>query len=89
MAEIYNREIFEELDTLDNVIDKKEESRIFDAISNIDGIKEYFKKTLSSDIKRHFTCTKEQQDIVEGAYSRTMYFYKLILKALSEKVDKK
>ena len=87
--EIKDREIFEELAVFDNNIDKKEEAKIFEAIANIEGITEYFKATLSADIKRHFTCAKEQQNIVEGAYSRTMYFYKLIMKALAQKVDKK
>ena len=63
--------IIEDLNVLDSAISKEEEERIWKAIANIDGAKDYFKDTMALDVRRYFDAVKEQQDFIKGAFSRT------------------
>lgn len=71
---------YQDLNPKEDEIDKTAEARIWDEISAIDGASEYFREMLSLDMKRHFLCPKEQQDIVRGAFYRTEYFSKMLKK---------
>ncbi len=70
----------EDLNPLEEIIDKDEEARILRELYMIDGLHEYLRTLLARDIRLHFTCPKEQQDLVRGAYFRTEYLAKLIKK---------
>lgn len=76
----------EKINPIEEIIDKDDEKRIFIEISKIDGIHEYLRALLAKDIRQHFTCEKEQQDLVRGAYFRTEYFAKRI--KLASSLDK-
>lgn len=71
-------EELEHLQPIGNSIDKDEEARIWSEISKIDGISEYLRSVMSSDLKLHFSCAKTEQDIVRGGYFRVQHFLKLL-----------
>lgn len=68
-----------ELNPLEEV-DKKEEQRIFTELNKIDGLSEYLRTVMSRDLRLHFSCPKDQQDLVRGGYYRTENFMKLMRK---------
>ncbi len=76
----------EDLNPLEDIIDKDEEKKIFTELNKIEGLHEYLRCLMSRDLKLHFSCKKEQQDIVRGAYHRTEYLINLMKKYSS--VDK-
>lgn len=76
----------EEINILDNVIDKAEEKLIFTELAKIEGIQDYLKAVMANDIKRHFVSPKEQQDYIHGGYDRLMQFLIKIQKSSS--IDK-
>lgn len=78
---------YKDINPLEELIDKDEEARIFSEMSVIDGIQEYFRAVMARDLRNHFSCIKEQQDIVRGAEQRTEWFAKMVKKHSS--VDKK
>lgn len=47
-------------------------------VSRVDEFRDYLRETIAADIKRYFFASKEQQDLIKGAYSRTYYLYKLL-----------
>lgn len=61
-------------------LDKKEEARIWAEISQIEGVSEYLRQMKSRDMKLHFSCPKDQQDMVHGAFYRTEYFLNMLKK---------
>jgi len=70
---------------LDSTIDKKEEARLFQELSHIEGIDDYLKQTMGMDIMRYFSVDSgaSGEDIraqIKGAYNRTQYLRKLILR---------
>ncbi len=82
MAEEYN-----DINPLDAVIDKEEERRILMEISQIDGIHELLRAYLARDMRSFFSCQKEEQDTVRGAFLRTQHLISQIKKHSS--VDNK
>lgn len=77
----------EEINPIEEVLNKKDEEVILTELSKIDGLQEYLRALLARDMRLHFTCPKEQQDLVRGAYYRTEYLMKKISK--NSLVDKK
>ena len=75
------------INPIEDVINKEEEKLILTELSKIDGIQEYLKALMARDIRLHFTCPKEQQDLVRGAYFRMEWLSKKI--AQNSLVDKK
>lgn len=68
----------ETINPIEEVIDKNEEKLILIEIGKIEGIQEYLRAILARDMRNHFTCPKEQQDLVRGAYYRTEWLMKKI-----------
>lgn len=68
------------LSPLEDVIDREEERRIYVELNKIDGLHEYLKAIMSRDLRLHFSCNKEQQDLVRGGYFRIEYLAKLLKK---------
>lgn len=67
------------IDILESNIDIEDENKIFKDMSEIDGIHDYFRKTLAKDIKRFFNSQPGPQMLeIRGAYKRTLYFKKKI-----------
>lgn len=54
-------------------VSKEQEKEIALALSQIEGLKEFFKATLSADMRRHFAATPVEQERIKGAFSRTVY----------------
>lgn len=77
----------EEINLLENIIDKDEEKIIFTELTKIEGIQDYLKAVMANDIKRYFVAPKEQQEYIKGGYDRMMQFLVKIQK--SSLVDKK
>ena len=77
----------EEINPIEDVINKEDEKLILTELSKIDGLQEYFRALLARDIRLHFTCPKDQQDLVRGAYFRTEWLSKKI--SQHSLVDKK
>lgn len=71
---------YTELNPREDEINKEDEARVWEEIGKIDGVGEYLRSVLSRDMKFHFTCPKDQQDMVRGAFYRTEYFSKLLKK---------
>ncbi len=65
---------------IDIDLDQGQRDLIFKDMSQIDGLMEYLRDTMSMDIKRYFSAPIEQQQIIMGAYHRTKYFYDLCVK---------
>lgn len=65
---------YTDLDPKEDEVDKQDEIRIWQEIGKIDGASEYFRTLMSRDMKLHFVCPKEQQDLVRGGFYRTEYF---------------
>lgn len=58
---------------------KQDEFEVFNKISEIENVEEYFRDTMSRDLKRFFAATDpKQQEQVRGAYSRALYFRSLL-----------
>jgi len=77
---------------LDSTINKEEEAKLFQDISHIDGIDDYLRQTMGMDIVRYFNLPsdaegEELRAQTKGAYNRTQYLRKLILRerAMEEK----
>lgn len=65
-----------EINPLEEIIDKDEEARIWLEIQKIDGMNEYLRALLARDMRLHFAAKKEDQDLIRGAYFRTEYLLK-------------
>lgn len=59
-------------------MEKEEQEIIFKEMAKIDGIQELFKSLMDKDIKLHFNCKPEEQDLVRGSYYRTEYLLKKV-----------
>ena len=58
---------------------KQDEYDIFDKIAEIPGVEDYFRDTMSRDLKRFFAAQDPSvQNQVRGAYSRTLYMRSLL-----------
>lgn len=68
--------------------DKDEFSADLVEVSKIDGFKEYLRQTLALDIKRYFSCPKEQQEMVKGAFHRTKYILDVLNKVSEKELEK-
>ena len=66
----------EDINPIEEVIDKDDEARIWAEIQKIDGISEYLRALMARDMRLHFTAKKEEQDLIRGAYFRMEYFLK-------------
>lgn len=76
----------EEINILENVIDKEEEKIIFIELSKIEGIQDYLKAVMAADIKKYFVAQPGQHDYIKGGYDRLMQFLMKIQKSSS--IDK-
>jgi hypothetical protein len=70
----------ENINPIEEVINKEEEKVILTELSKIEGLQDYLRALLARDMRLHFTCPKEQQDLVRGAYFRTEWLAKKIAK---------
>ncbi len=68
---------------------KQDEYDVFDRIAEIPGADEYFRDTMSRDLKRFFAAQDPSaQNQVRGAYSRTLYMRSLLNRKDDGKVQK-
>lgn len=67
-----------EINPIEELIDKKDQERILTELSKIDGLHEFLRALMARDMRLHFTCPKDQQDLTRGAYYRTEYLSKMI-----------
>lgn len=70
-----------EINPIEETIDKDEEIRIVNELANINGLPEYLRAIMARDLNLHFTCKKEEQDLVRGGYFRTKWLLKKIREA--------
>jgi len=70
----------EEINPIEEVINKDEEKLILTEMAKIEGLQEYLRALMARDMRLHFTCQTEQQDLVRGAYFRTEWLGKQIAK---------
>lgn len=68
----------EEINPIEDVINKEEERLILTELAKIEGLQEYLRAIMARDMRMHFTCPANQQDLVRGAYYRTEWFAKKI-----------
>lgn len=66
------------INPIEDVINKEEEAIILKELSKIEGLQEYLRALMARDMRLHFTCPKEQQDLTRGAYFRTEWLGKKI-----------
>ncbi len=67
------------LDNIDDVIEKKEQERIFNEMSKIDGLHELFRAMMARDMRMHFNvATDKERDMCRGAFSRMEYLAKRV-----------
>lgn len=53
---------------------EKEQTKLFKALKNVDGLTEYLKFTAMNDKNRYFgATTKDEQSMIRGAFARTLY----------------
>lgn len=58
---------------------KQDEFAVFNKMAEIEGINEYFRDTMSRDLKRFFAAADQrQQDQIRGAHLRVLYFMSLL-----------
>ncbi len=72
-----------DINPIEDVINKDEEEMILNELSKVEGLQEYLRALMAKDIRLHFTCPKEQQDLVRGAYYRMEWLSKKIAKKSS------
>ena len=66
-------------------VNKKEEEALFQKLSEVEGLTDYLRMTMVSDLQKYFKApTKEQQIQINGAFSRTLYLRGRIVKANEE-----
>lgn len=71
-------EDYKDLNPIEDIIDKGEETRIFSEMAKIEGLHEYLRAVMARDMKFHFNTKKEDQDLTRGAFYRTEWFSKKI-----------
>jgi len=67
-------------------VDNTKYKDMFKEINEVDEFKYYLKEAMELDVKRYFTASKEQQDLIKGAFYRTQYLYNLIVKFNTERI---
>lgn len=70
----------EPINPIEEIISKEEEAIILREMGKIEGVQEYFRALMARDMRLHFTCPKDQQDLTRGAYFRTEWLGKQIAK---------
>lgn len=71
------------------ILTKQDEFDIFDKIAEIPGVEDYFRDTMSRDLKRFFAAQDPSvQNQVRGAYSRTLYMRSLLNRKADGSVQK-
>lgn len=79
--DIYNLIVDHYEELFDSEYDKKEEKKLFDTLSKMEGFGAYLKATLGMDIKRYFKAvTEPERWQIRGAFSRTLYLRGLLFK---------
>ncbi|MFW9881114.1 MAG: hypothetical protein ACFFG0_49255 [Candidatus Thorarchaeota archaeon] len=68
----------EEINPIEELVNKEEEKLILQELSKIEGLQEWLRAIMARDMRFHFTCSKEQQDLARGAYYRTEWLSKKI-----------
>lgn len=69
----------QEINPIEEVIDKAEEELIFRELAKIEGLQEYLRAVMARDMRMYFNSqTPKEQDMVKGAYFRTEWFKKKI-----------
>lgn len=71
----------ENINPIEDVINKEDEALILKELGKIDGLHEYLRGLMARDMRLHFTSSKEQQDLIRGAYFRTEWLAKKISQA--------
>lgn len=57
----------------ESFISKEQEKAIGQALSEVDGFKEFLKLTMAADMRRHFSASPVEQERIKGAFARTLY----------------
>lgn len=57
----------------ESFINKEQEKAIGQALSEIEGFKEFMKLTMAADMRRHFSASPVEQERIKGAFARTLY----------------
>lgn len=65
----------------DYSIEKKQEEQFFQDLAKIDGVMEYLSATAAKDMQRYFAAPQGQQDVVKGAFARTVYLKSRLTKS--------
>lgn len=76
----------ENINPIEEIINKDEEKLILVELSKIDGLQEYLRALMARDMRFHFASKKEEQDLIRGAYFRTEYLAKKIKSVNVDKV---
>ena len=58
---------------VDGFVNKTLERDVAKGLSQVEGLTEFLKATLSADMRRYFAATGEEQERVKGSFSRTVY----------------
>jgi hypothetical protein len=66
------------INPIEDIVDKEDEKRIFSELAKIDGLHEYLRALMARDMRFHFNCKKEEQDLTRGAFYRTEWLSKKI-----------
>lgn len=69
-------------DPFEYTINKKEEEKMFNDLSGIDGFGDYLRATCAKDMQRYFGATDDvQRHMARGAFTRTIFLHKNIKSA--------
>lgn len=70
-------------------IDKDEERKLFEKLSEIDGFADYLRTTMAHDVQRYFVATTPMEQLLaRGAFQRTLYLRGLLKKTNTPKEPK-
>lgn len=65
------------LDAFEASVPKGLEREVAKGLSEVEGLTEFLKATLSADMRRHFSASEDEQRAIKGAFSRTVYLLAL------------
>jgi hypothetical protein len=69
----------EEINPIEEIINKDEEEIILKELGKIEGLQEYLRAVLARDMRMHFAAQNpKEQDMIKGAYFRTEWLKKKI-----------
>lgn len=60
-------------DAAEASLDKGLEKEVAKGLADVEGYYDFMKKTLSTDMRRYFAASPEEQKSIKGAFSRTVY----------------